>query len=63
MFLCTQAKNACAPPPPRRQPWLGLFQGLIRTERGLSRDLNIVGVSCWRTGLGIHIQTSLGMFC
>lgn len=31
--------------PLRRKPWLGLFQGLILDERGLSQDLNIAELS------------------
>lgn len=47
----------------RSKPWVGLFQGLILSERGLSRDLNIAEVLRWRTAWGIYIQTSPSMFC
>ena len=47
----------------RSKPWVGLFQGLILSERGLSRDLNIAEVLLWRTAGGIYIQTSPSMFC
>lgn len=46
----------------RRKPLVGLFQGLILTERGLSRGLNIAEVLPWRIAWGICLQTSPRVF-
>lgn len=65
--LYTKAKHAS---PSEKEAPAGVLwelggggRGLILSGKGLSRNLNIAEVPRWRTAEGIHIQTSLSMFC